>query len=434
MDDEVVLVFYNLIVLAIRMMPTFICLAPKYRNKENIAAVSVYVWTVMIFVQELLPLSRSDQVVFSGVFAMLFFMVLLIFFEGRALEKAFLYISAWLFATLTTSVNILVARFIGDFVHLSYPAICLILSLPVSTGFYFFVKYYLKDRVNAIYDTISNKNSSLLLAVPTSFFIIITWGRHSLFSEETLLAESLEYDIFFLVLCIIMITVYIILIDNILHMINAQRYEDEMQFMKKLMVQEKQHYNQVLEYQEQIRIIRHDFRHHIHALKTMDKAEQTKYLQSLNLELDAVSNIFYCENQALNSLLSDYNERAKSENIDFRVKISLPKRLPLDDLTLCIIVGNLLENAMEASLKLNTGRQIELNARWIDDALMMIVENAFDGKVNAKGDKLLSTKGQGGLGLISIKRLLNHEGDDFDISYTEDRFIAMVKIADRTLG
>ena len=46
MNDNACTIILNLINMAVRMMPIFVCLEPKHRNRENIAAVSAYLWAV----------------------------------------------------------------------------------------------------------------------------------------------------------------------------------------------------------------------------------------------------------------------------------------------------------------------------------------------------------------------------------------------------
>ena len=75
---------------------------------------------------------------------------------------------------------------------------------------------------------------------------------------------------------------------------------------------------------------------------------------------------------------------------------------------------------------------IRLQARWIEDHLMMLVENSYSGQIRQNGEKLLSSKKDGGLGLLSIRRILNQPGDEFDVDYDGKVFTAMVKIVDRT--
>lgn len=88
MNDNACTIILNLINMAVRMMPIFVCLEPKHRNRENIAAVSAYLWVIMVSLQSLFHISPQVFLVFHGIFSCLFFLVLLIFFKGGLLEKA----------------------------------------------------------------------------------------------------------------------------------------------------------------------------------------------------------------------------------------------------------------------------------------------------------------------------------------------------------
>lgn len=49
--------------------------------------------------------------------------------------------------------------------------------------------------------------------------------------------------------------------------------------------------------------------------------------------------------------------------ISFTARLDLSAHIPIDDLTLCIVIGNLLENAMEASKKMTRDPFIRIQAR-----------------------------------------------------------------------
>jgi len=63
---------------------------------------------------------------------------------------------------------------------------------------------------------------------------------------------------------------------------------------------------------------------------------------------------------------------------------------------------------------------------------MMLAENSYNGQIKESGGKLLSSKQDGGLGLLSIRRILNRPGDDFDVYFNETIFTAMVNIMGRS--
>ncbi len=60
-----------------------------------------------------------------------------------------------------------------------------------------------------------------------------------------------------------------------------------------------------------------------------------------------------------------------------------------------------------------------------------MVENRYDGNLKREDDRLLSTKKDGGLGMISIRRLLEDPKDDFDYYDKGDTFTAMVYLSPR---
>ena len=65
---------------------------------------------------------------------------------------------------------------------------------------------------------------------------------------------------------------------------------------------------------------------------------------------------------------------------------------------------------------------------------MMLVENSYCGQIRQRDGKFISSKKDGGLGILSIHRILNQPGDEFDMDYDDSVFTAMVKIVARCGG
>lgn len=433
MNDEACSIFRDLISLAVHMMPIFVCMEPKRKNKENIAAVSVYLWVLMVSMQSVLHIEPRAFFLFQGLFSCLFFLILLVLFKGSLLKKAFLYISAWLFAVLCAPVNELAAWALDGRVGLSAAQIGVIVSLVSAVGFCLFVRFWLKAVVEQLFAQLSNRSGSLLLTYPSVSLIILLIGINTIFSPGSLARRGLEDVLFFLALCAMILVVYVMILNSTLEIVCRRKTEEELKFARQLISQQREHYNQTLDYIEQVRIIKHDFRHHIHALLNMEKEEQTRYLQNLQRELDTAAEMVFCQNQSVNGLLQEYAARARQDGVKFEARMDLSARVPVDDLTLCIVIGNLLENALEACRRFQGARFIRVQARWMEDHLMMMVENSYNGQIRQSGGKILSSKKDGGLGMMSVRRILNRPGDEFDVDYNEDTFTAMVKLVDRTM-
>lgn len=434
MNDNACTIFLNLINLAVRMMPIFVCLEPKTGNRENIAAVSAYLWVIMVSLQSLFHLPEQVFFMYQGVFSCLFFLVLLIFFKGSLLKKAFLYSSAWLFAVLSTSLNEFAAWLLGSRVPLSYGQICVAVSLVSAAGFCLFVRLWLKGTVDSLFSQLSTRSCSLLLTYPSVSLFVLFIGINTIFSPRSLASRGAESILFFLALCAMILILYVMILGSTLEIMCRRKTEEELCFARQLIGKQREHYNQTLDYIEQVRIIKHDFRHHIHALQAMGREEQDRYLKNLKEELDRTADMVFCQNQAVNGLLQEYAVRSRQDEVEFDARMDLSAHVPVDDLTLCIVIGNLLENALEACRRISGERFIRIRGRWLDGHLMMLVENSYDGQIRQNGGKILSSKKDGGLGMLSIRRILNQPGDEFDVDYDERTFTAMVRIVDRAMA
>lgn len=428
MNDAACHVFQDLINLSVRMMPIFLCLEPKQKNRETIAACSVYLWVIMIFSQSLFQIPDRTFWIFQGFFSCLFFLVLLVFFHGSAVEKLFFYLSAWMLADLSSFLNRFAAWCLNALAPLSEEQLCTLISLISASLCCLFVHFWLKKRAAEIFRSLSPRFSLLLAAYPALFLFIQLIGERALFPYGIPSGQSESLLLFFLVLCVSLLFLYMLTLNSTALIVKSRQTEEELTFARQMISKQREHYNQTLDYIEQVRIIRHDFRHHIHALLYMDKEQQVKYLKNLQKELENSEQQLFCENQSVNGLIQEYAARAKKAKIAFTARLDLSAHIPIDDLTLCIVIGNLLENAMEASKKMEENPFIRIQARMEGDHLLMLVENAYNGKIQEKNGKILSSKKDGGLGMLSIQRILNRPGDEFDVYFNDNTFTAMVQI------
>ncbi len=428
MNDAACQVFQDLINLSVRMMPIFLCLEPKQKNRETIAACSVYLWVIMIVTQSLFHIPDHTFWIFQGFFSCLFFLVLLVFFRGSAVEKLFFYLSAWMLADLSSFLNRFTAWCFHTWFSLSEEQLCMLISLISASLCCLFVHFWLKKCARQIFGSLSARFCLLVAAYPALFLFIQLVGERVLFPYGIPSGQSKSLLLFFLVLCVSLLLLYVLTLNSTAQIVKRKQTEEELTFARQMISKQREHYNQTLDYIEQVRIIRHDFRHHIHALLYMDKEQQVKYLKNLQKELETSEQKIFCENQAVNGLIQEYAARAEKSGISFTARLDLSAHIPIDDLTLCIVIGNLLENAMEASKKMEKDPFIRIQARMDGNHLLMLVENAYNGSIQEKNGKILSSKKDGGLGMLSIQRILNRPGDEFDVYFNDDTFTAMVQI------
>ena len=164
---------------------------------------------------------------------------------------------------------------------------------------------------------------------------------------------------------------------------------------------------------EEARAARHDLRHHLGALKTLSEDgehEQLRlYIDEISEGLPSERRIKVCENYAANAVLDHYIRKANSLDIPIKINMRLPNAVGISDADLCVILGNSVENALEATAMVpEEERFISISALSEGDRLYITVDNSFDGtlKTNRDDGVYLSRKRDfrlGGVGIGSIK-------------------------------
>lgn len=169
------------------------------------------------------------------------------------------------------------------------------------------------------------------------------------------------------------------------------------------------HYAEVENMYRQMRGWRHDYRNHIQTLKAYAAAGDIEaisaYLDKLDTELSAVGTVIKTGNRMADAILNSKISLALSKNIKVTADAHIPVALSMSELDLCVIIGNLFDNAIEASLELpEDGRMIRVYMDMKNTQLYISFTNlTAAGKRQKTGARFATTKGEGhGMGLIRI--------------------------------
>lgn len=185
---------------------------------------------------------------------------------------------------------------------------------------------------------------------------------------------------------------------------------------------------------EEARQARHDMRHQLNQISALAEAGDLENLKSyLAKTVSRIPNLdmCFCENRAADSVVGYYCAMAKRDEIPFRAKLDLPETLPIDEIDMCLVLSNLLENALEASLRTAPcRRQIEITAYVHADRILLIkVENAFDGEVIEKNGVFRSSKRrENGIGIQSVTHIAEKNGGTSTFTYQNGTFSAKVML------
>ena len=177
------------------------------------------------------------------------------------------------------------------------------------------------------------------------------------------------------------------------------------------------HYREVDNMYRQIRNWRHDYRNHIQTMKAYAATEDwdaiRRYLDLLDEDLTRVDTVIRTGNPMTDAILNSKISLAISKGINVEADAQIPARLKFSEIDLCCIIGNLFDNAIEASAKLpENQRMIRVYMDMKNTQLYISFTNFTAGKKLKKEGKIFrSTKGEGhGFGLVRIDAIVERLG------------------------
>jgi len=165
----------------------------------------------------------------------------------------------------------------------------------------------------------------------------------------------------------------------------------------------------------QVRGWRHDYRNHINNMKIQLSQENydglSDYLNELADDLDTVDTVIKTGNVMADAILNSKLNVAEKMNVQLNVKANVPEAIPMSDVELCSVLGNMLDNAVEACGTLpEEERFMRVYIGKLKGQLYLSVQNSA-GKVRKEKGSYLSTKeGEHGYGLFRIDRVAKKYG------------------------
>lgn len=173
------------------------------------------------------------------------------------------------------------------------------------------------------------------------------------------------------------------------------------------------HYREVDNMYRQIRGWRHDYRNHIQTMKAYAAAQDwdaiRHYLDLLDEDLTTVDTVIKTGNPMTDAILNSKISLAKAKGIEVVADAHIPVKLKSSEIDLCCTIGNLFDNAIEASMQLpEEKRRIRVYMDMKNTQLYISFTNFTAGKkLKSTGRLFPSTKGAGhGFGLVRIDAIV----------------------------
>ena len=201
-----------------------------------------------------------------------------------------------------------------------------------------------------------------------------------------------------------------VLLEYLLQRIMKREEDKTIIYQNKLM---KQQMDEIENIYMTMRGWRHDYHNHLQSLKgylSLNKVDQMKnYLNELETDLDSIDTLYHSGNLQLDSILNAKLAIAEKGQIRIHCDASIPPQLHVSDLDLCVILGNLLDNAIESCRKIKNPdeRFIRVYIGILKKQLYISITNATSETVKQRTDHYFTTKrGDHGHGLKRVDQVV----------------------------
>jgi Signal transduction histidine kinase regulating citrate/malate metabolism len=260
-----------------------------------------------------------------------------------------------------------------------------------------------KNKVNEM----PASTSMFLITIPVASIIMLvimfSWYLES--DSQTFASMTMSLSALVGILYINFVVFYIL--DKLAGLMKEQR---EKELLEKQVTMQSKHYQQLEEYQNEIRSIRHDMKNNLLTLNQMMRefgVEQTQsYLSSLIDTVTNVSKIVDTGNPGIDTVLNIKLDEAHHQGIEISTDIIIPQGIKLSFENSVVLFGNLLDNAIEACVRFHE-KTINIKMNMVNGALYINITNPAqsNGLETTKPDKQ-----NHGIGLKNVALLIK----DFD--------------------
>lgn len=209
--------------------------------------------------------------------------------------------------------------------------------------------------------------------------------------------------------------------------------EAALEYADRSMSAQKKQFESLTSHMEEMKKARHDLRQHLAAVQSYierdDKAGLADYIHLYQNHLPPDLRERYCQNDVVNAVVCYYAALAQDGGIGFETGIDYPENCPVSSTDITVLLGNLLENAVEACKRqANTAQTIKLRIKQRGgSALLILVDNPCLTPVVFDGDMPLSSKRKGaGIGTYSVREIAVRYGGTAQFEQKAGVFYASV--------
>ena len=262
--------------------------------------------------------------------------------------------------------------------------VCIAVTLPIAL-------WLIRKKVCPLLEKARGGEYLLLWLLPTAFLILFAAN----FSQELYKWPKGSFYSFLVILGVLSTLQSAAIMRQAKK--NAQKSEALRQVDAQLKTQ-RERFTELLEYNRQVRMLRHDMRHHLLVLEGMlaegNYKEAQTYLKEYGVTVEPAEGAPICDNYVADVIARHYQAKATALGIKIELLIYLPQECGIADADLCVVLGNLLENAVKACSVQEQEAFIRMRVKTEGEEVLIAVDNSCGTKEVPSG---------AGLGIPSVK-------------------------------
>ena len=217
----------------------------------------------------------------------------------------------------------------------------------------------------------------------------------------------------------------------LLYAIRVLEDHERLEQTDKLASLRESYYRNLRREERQVRTLRHDLRNHLTVVQSLlERGESERaagYLGEIAASPAMSGRRILCENEMAGIVLTAKAEAMEQADLSADFAVSLPKELPIADMDLCALLGNALDNAMEAAAQ-TADRRITVRCRADKGLFMLRVENTMAGEALPDLATTKADKAAHGFGLAGMREIAERCGGSLETRSGEGRFELVVCI------
>ena len=260
-----------------------------------------------------------------------------------------------------------------------------------------------------------------LIRVSTIVTIVVNAGMMIAFPTGFLKLHNLIGWIFtgFIYLVLFAVCTFISYHTNVLFGVIEQKAIETKSYENQIEVMKQSEYK--------VHALRHDMKHHLQGIYVMTQNEERqkvlRYLERMQKSLINPGEYVTTGNQKMDAILNYILAKAEQMNIKVEQKVKVSRKIPIEAYELNIILGNLLENAIEAANE-SLEKYLYLHIVENKGMLMIHIKNSYSGKLLTFGERFISTKSgtKHGYGIINVKKIVESHKGIMNVTYDEKEF------------